>query len=157
MFDEMPIDWLMDYWRKIKDENQGSLRLPPASLFQHIGDQSSLKEKGLSGREQREPFFDQYDQKYRGGNPPAIVTSSMSSKQGKPRDAYEKGSGYFWASHQRKGNYVLIKFNAPIAVKRCLLTQAAMKRVTVCFTMVIYKPVSCLPRVKPIHVNVLRV
>ena len=118
MFDEMPIDWLMDYWRKIKDENQGSLRLPPASLFQHIGDQSSLKEKGLSGREQKEPFFDQYDQKYRGRNPPAIVTSSMSSNRGKPRDAYEKGSGYFLASHQTKGNYVLIKFNAPIAVRK---------------------------------------
>ena len=118
MFDEMPIDWLMDYWQKIKDENQGSRRLPPASLFQHIGDQSSLKEKGLSGREQREPFFDQYDQKYRGRNPPAIITSSMSSNQGKPRDAYEKGSGYFWASHQRKGNYVLIKFYAPIAVRK---------------------------------------
>ena len=121
MFDEMPIDWLMDYWRKIKDEHEGSPRLPPASLFQHIGDQSSLKEKGLSGREQREPFFDQYDQKYRGRNPPASVTSSMSSNQGKPQDAYEKGSGYFWANSPRKDDFVLIKFNAPTVVRKVFI------------------------------------
>ena len=36
----------------------------------------------------------------------------------KPQDAYEKGSGYFWASHQRKDDYVLIKFKAPTAVRK---------------------------------------
>ena len=121
MYDEMPIDWLMDHWRKIKtkrphDEKEYA-RLPPASLFQHIGDRSSLEEKGMSGKRQKEPFFDQYDQKYKGLNPPAIVTSSMSPHQGEPQDAYDKGSSYFWAKKPRKDDYVLIKFNTPTAVK----------------------------------------
>ena len=119
LFDEMPIDWLMNGWRNLK--GHGKIRSPPASLFQHIGDQSSLEEKGLSGKLQREPFFDQYDQKYRGRNPPASVSSSMSSNQGKPQDAYEKGSGYFWANNVRKDDYVLIKFNTPTVVRKVFI------------------------------------
>jgi len=45
MYDEMPIDWLMEQWRQIK-ELKPETRLPRASLFQHIGDRSSLQEKG---------------------------------------------------------------------------------------------------------------
>ena len=45
MYDEMPTDWLMGVWRQIKEPKPED-RLPPASLFQHIGDRSSLKEKG---------------------------------------------------------------------------------------------------------------
>ena len=119
LYDESPIDWLMNGWRKLK--GHGELHSPSASLFQHIGDQSSLNENGLSGKLQREPFFDQYDQKYRGRNPPASVTSSMSSYEGKPQDAYEKGSGYFWAINPRKDDYVLIKFNAPTVVKKVFI------------------------------------
>ena len=45
----MPIDWLMDYRREIKSQDRRVEKLtPPASLFQHIGDISSLEEKGLS-------------------------------------------------------------------------------------------------------------
>ena len=106
-YDETPVDLLMIIWRKIKDQKQR--RTPPASLFQHIGEQSSLPEKGRSGlgRMQTEPYFDQYDQKYKGLNPPASVTSSLSSHQGKPQDAYEKGDGYFWAKNPRKGDDIL--------------------------------------------------
>ena len=116
-YDELPVDLLMIIWRKIKDQKQG--RTLPVSLFQHIGEQSSLKEKGRSrlGRMQTEPYFDQYDQKYKGLNPPASVTSSLSSHQGKPQDAYEKGGGYFWAKNPRKGDDILIKFNIPTAVR----------------------------------------
>ena len=96
MCDEMPIDWLMDYWREIKSQDRRVEKLtPPASLFQHIGDISSLEEKGLSGRKQREPFFDQFEQKFIGMNPSATVTRSMSSHSGEPQDACEKGSGFF--------------------------------------------------------------
>ena len=119
MYDEMPIDWLMGHWRQIKSQtaNKDDDRLPAASLFNHIGDRSSLPENGLSGLKQEEPFFDQYDQKYKGLNPPAIVTSSMSPQQGKPQDAYDKGSGYFWAQNPRKDDYVLIIFKTPTAVQ----------------------------------------
>ena len=116
MYDEMPIDWLMDHWRRVKEQKPRK-RLPPASLFNHIGDRSSLQENELSGVRQKEPFFDQYDQKYKGLNPPATVTSSMSPHQGKPQDAYDKGSGYFWAKKPRKDDYILIKFNTSTAVQ----------------------------------------
>ena len=119
LYDESPIDWLMNGWRKLK--GHGEIRSPSASLFQHIGDQSSLAEKGFSENLQREPFFDQYDQKYRGRNPPASVISSMSSNEGKPQDAYEKGIGYFWAINPRKDDYVLIKFNAPTVVRKVFI------------------------------------
>ena len=120
MYDEMPIDWLMGHWRQIKEHDlKPEKRLPRASLFQHIGDRSSLKEKRLQmkGSQFKEPFFDQYDQKYKGLNPPATVTSSMSPYQGKPQHAYDKGSGYFWAQNPRKDDHILIKFNTPTAVQ----------------------------------------
>ena len=123
MYDEMPIDWLMGLWRKIK-EIKPEVRLPPSSLFQHIGDRSSLKEKGMSGVHQKEPFFDQYDQKYMGRNPPAVVTSSISSHKGQPQDAYNKGSGYFWATNPEQSDYVLIKFNKPTSVQEVFVETA---------------------------------
>ena len=104
MYDEMPIDWLMDYWREIKSQDRRVQKLiPPASLFQHIGVRSSLKENGLSGKEQREPFFDQFEQKFKGMNPSATVTTSMSSHSGEAQDAYEKGSGFFLGYNSSKG------------------------------------------------------
>lgn len=119
MYDEMPIDWLMGHWRDIKSENRkDEILTPPASLFQHIGDTSSLKENGQSGRQQREPFFDQYDQKFRGLNPPATVTTSMSPHEGKPEDAYEKGSGFFWALRPQKQDFLLVTFQRPTVVQR---------------------------------------
>ena len=46
MYDEMPIDWLMDYWREIKSQDRRVEKLtPPVSLFQHIGDISCLKKR----------------------------------------------------------------------------------------------------------------
>ena len=120
MYDEMPIDWLMIQWRGVKDQepNNRQFRLPPASLFQHIGDVSSFKEnRNPNQGSDKEPYFDKYEQKYKGLNPPARVTSSLSSHQGKPQDAYEKGDGYFWGKDPKKGDYVLIEFNTPTAVR----------------------------------------
>lgn len=113
MYDEMPIDWLMGHWRNIKSQDRRGEKPPPASLFQHIGDIVSLKEKGLSGRKQREPFFDQFEQKFKGMNPSATVTTSMSSHSGEAQDAYEKGSGFFWATTPRKEDYLSMKFQTP--------------------------------------------
>ena len=107
----------MDYWREIKSQDHRVKKLtPPASLFQDFGDISSLKEKGLSGKKQREPFFDQFDQKFKGVNPSAGVTTSMSSHRGEPQDAYEKGTGFFSATTPRKGDYLLMKFQTPTVV-----------------------------------------
>lgn len=121
MYDEMPIDWLMNQWTKIKFPNvvyRYNKEPFLASLFEHIGVQSSLAEKGLHNSNDLEPFFDQYDQKYKGLNPPATVNSSLASYQGAPQDAYDKGSGYFWSRYSQKNDYVLIKFNAATAVQK---------------------------------------
>ena len=123
MYDEMPIDWLMGVWRQIKQPKPED-RLPPASLFQHIGDKSSLKENGMNGLKQKEPFFDEYDQKYMGRNPPATVNSSLAYYRGKPQDAYNKGSGFFWARDVGQDGYVLIKFNQPTSVKEVFVETA---------------------------------
>ena len=124
MYDEMPIDWLMDYWRDIKTEKKKERFFPPASLFQHIGERSSLKEKGKYDLSQKEPFFDQYDQKYMGRNPPAVVTSSLTYYRRQPQDAYDKGSGVFWAANPGKDDYVLIKFNKPTSVQEVFVDTA---------------------------------
>ena len=116
MYDEMPLDWLMDHWRRIKDKE--SYNKPLASLFEHTGVKSTLAEKGPHGSDALEPFFDAYDHKYKGHNPPATVTSSISSFQGKPQDAYNKGGGYFWAGSSQKDDYILITFHKPTSVQK---------------------------------------
>lgn len=114
MYDEMPGDWLLELWRKIKYDRQyyREFVLPPASLFQHIGDSSSFKENKNSFKS-KEKYFDAYDIKYKGLNPSAIVSSSMSSSDGtKPEDAYNKGNGFFWAEGAKEGDFIIIKFNS---------------------------------------------
>ena len=116
MYDEIPIDWLMSRWIDFRYHVRYEKKPFLASLFQHAGVQSSLSEKGLNYV--REKFFDQYDQKYKGLNPPATVTSSLASYQGEPQDAYDKGSGYFWSKNPQKNDYVLITFNVATAVQK---------------------------------------
>lgn len=120
MYDEMPIDWLMDHWAKIKypAEHYSNNKVPLASLFEHIGVTSSLAEKVSHNYNALEDFFDRYDQKYKGLNPPATVTSSLASHEGDPQDAYDRGSGYFWSGSPQKDDYILIKFNRATAVKK---------------------------------------
>ena len=81
----------------------------------------------------------------------------MYSNQGKSQDAYEKGSGYFWASHQRKGNCVLIKFNASTAVREVFVDTGSYeaRNSLLCYGVLQASFVSTKGR-KPIHVNLLR-
>ncbi|XP_068702946.1 alpha-1,3-mannosyl-glycoprotein 4-beta-N-acetylglucosaminyltransferase C-like [Montipora foliosa] len=108
LYDEMPVDWLIISWRRIKYGDH--YILPPASLFQHIGDNSSFLENKLSYKS-KEKYFDQYDIKYRGLNPPASVSSSMIGfSETKPENAYNNGTGYFWVKEVKKDDYILITF-----------------------------------------------
>ena len=116
-YDEMPIDVLMGHLRKIKGPGVSQWKVPMASLFQHLGTNSSFAEN-IRGNRSLEPRFDQYDQKYKGLNPPATVTSSLSPHKGKPQDAYDKGSGYFWGKSPKEGDYVLIKFHTATTVQK---------------------------------------
>lgn len=119
MYNEMPGDWLIEFWRKIKYDrkNYREFVLPAASLFQHIGDHSSFRENKNSFKS-KEKFFDAYDIKYKGLNPPAVVTSSMQSSDGtKPEDAYNKGSGFFWANQAKQNDFIDVRFNSAATVR----------------------------------------
>ena len=119
MYDEMPGDWLLELWRKIKYDRKyyKDFVLPPASFFQHIGDHSSFIENKNSFKS-KERFFDAYDTKYKGLNPTAIISSSMKSNDGtKPEHAYNKGSGYFWAKEVKKDDFIVITFTSETTVR----------------------------------------
>ena len=103
MYDEMPIDWLMQYWVII----HGDELTYPATLFGHVGEFSTLSEKFVNVSDR---YFDHYDHKYSGLNPEADITSSFVPYQGTPSDAYQHGLGYFWGKNVSTGDFVLIKF-----------------------------------------------
>ena len=123
MYDEMPVDWLIIYWREIKYDrpHEKNLILPPASLFQHVGSHSSLAEnKGRDTDTSREQYFDQYDVKYNGLNPSAKVSCQITSEpfDGNPQDAYNKGYGYFWTKEVRKDDFIIVEFTPAVTVRK---------------------------------------
>lgn len=122
-YDEMPCDWLLLFWKRIKEPfAYTSLNSPfilsPGSLFQHFGSQSSLKEKTQN---LTEPYFDAFNHKFKGLNPPASLTSNIVGHQGRPEDAYNKGIGYFWGKKINKDDYIQIHFNSPVQLKRIVI------------------------------------
>jgi len=121
MYDEMPVDWLIPFWRSTKSDRpyHRKLSFPPASLFQHIGSHSSFAEnKGRDTNASREKYFDQYDLKYKGLNPLATVSSQMTSSYGHPRDAYNKGYGYFWTRKVSKGDFIIVQFTPAVSIRK---------------------------------------
>lgn len=121
MYDEMPVDWLITFWRKIKYDRpyHQEFIFPPASLFQHIGSHSSFAEnKGRDTNASREKYFDKYDLKYKGLNPSAIVSSQMTSNYGHPQDAYNKGYGYFWTTKVKKDDFILVQFTPAVSIRK---------------------------------------
>lgn len=125
LYDEMPIDWLIVRWRQIKYHD--SFILPPASLFQHIGNSSSFVENKFSYKS-KEKYFDPYDIKYRGLNPPATIDTSMKAEEGtKPEHAYTKGIGVFRASGVKKDDYVTITFTPPVGVRQVFVDTGALE------------------------------
>ena len=69
----------------------------------------------------REKYFDLYDHKYKGLNPPAIVSTSLSTHQGNPQHAYDKGSGYFWGKEPKENDFVLVTFNTALNVREVFI------------------------------------
>jgi len=121
MYDEMPVDWLIAFWRKIKYDRpyHQEFIFPPASLFQHIGSHSSFAEnKGRDTEVSREKYFDQYDLKYKGLNPPATVGSQMSSSYGHPQDAYNRGYGYFRTKNVKKDDFIIVQFTPAVSIRK---------------------------------------
>jgi len=118
MYDEMPVDWLIIFWRQIKHDGH-YLSFPPASLFQHIGSHSSFAEnKGRDTTASREKYFDQYDLKYKGLNPLANVSSQMTSSYGHPQDAYNRGYGYFRTKKVKKDDFIIVQFTPAVSIRK---------------------------------------
>ena len=118
LYDEMPVDWLIAYWRLIKDNSGGEqVIVPPASLFDHKGVRSSLREKELVYKSY-DRYFDIYDHKYKGLNPLAVVLSSISPSRGLPQDAYRSGNNYFWGKQIKSNDSVIVKFDTAVQVKQ---------------------------------------
>lgn len=121
MYDEMPVDWLIIFWRKIKYDRpyDQEFIFPPASLFQHIGSHSSFAEnKHRDTKLSREQYFDQYDLKYKGLNPSAIVSSQMTSSYGLPQDAYNRGYGYFRTKKVKKDDFIIVQFTPAVSIRK---------------------------------------
>ena len=121
MHDEMPVDWLIMFWRRIKYDRpyDQEFIFPPASLFQHIGSHSSFAgNKGRDTKASREQYFDQYDLKYKGLNPSATVSSQMTSRYGHPQDAYNRGYGYFWTKHVKKDDFIIVQFTPAVSIRK---------------------------------------
>ena len=121
MYDEMPVDWLIEFWRKIKHDRPyyGEFIFPPATLFQHIGSHSSYSEnKGRDTNASRETYFDQYDLKYKGLNPSANVRSHMTSSYGQPQDAYNRGYGYFRTANVKKDDFIIVQFTPAVSIRK---------------------------------------
>ena len=106
-FDEMPVDWLEPRWKKYRGQDPRETKCRDASLFQHIGLISSFRPKeSQRPNTLKEKFFDQFDQKYSGRNPPSEIFCDLIPIHGKPEDAYTKGDGYFHARFGSAGNKV---------------------------------------------------
>ena len=121
MYDEMPVDWLIEFWRKIKHDRPyyGEFIFPPATLFQHIGSHSSYSEnKGRDTNASRETYFDQYDLKYKGLNPSANVRSHMTSSYGQPQDAYNRGYGYFRTANVKTDDFIIVQFTPAVSIRK---------------------------------------
>ena len=118
MYDEMPVDWLIWYWRTVKKTSNANIIAPAASFFQHKGLRSSLKEKEWKRNASYDRYFDVYDHKYKGLNPAAEVSSSIESNQGSPEDAYRSGYGYFWGRQVQPNDHVTVKFDQAVNTER---------------------------------------
>ncbi|KAL9964416.1 hypothetical protein ACROYT_G028057 [Oculina patagonica] len=118
MYDEMPVDLLIGHWREIKNPANVQFIGPAASLFQHEGIRSSLKEKEWLLNQSYDRYFDLYDHKYKGLNPPASVLSSIPSSKGNPQDAYRSGIEYFWGKQIKVNDSVTVKFHSVVNIKQ---------------------------------------
>lgn len=120
-YDEMPCDWLLTFWKKVKDPflvENNLLASCPGSLFQHFGKDSSLEEKTQN---LTEPYFDAFNHKYNGLNPTATLFSNIAIHEGTPEDAYNKGIGYFWGKKLNIDDFIQIRFKLPIQLKRIVI------------------------------------
>lgn len=107
-YDQQPVDWLLRHFRNSMAQSYIKLRRP--TLFQHLGRNSSLAEKGANTLIDK--YFDAGEKPNDTDNPSAKVISSLKYfRDYIPDLAYSSGSGYFWAMAPRKGDTVHVIFD----------------------------------------------
>ena len=117
-YEEQPVDFLMSYFRLSMAQRTAYLRKP--TLFQHIGLKSSLKLK--ADNKLKDKYFDSVDKPWKSDDPPGVVISNMKSyEQWHASLAYGSGSGFFWASNVKEGDWFVVAFNEPVKLKRVIV------------------------------------
>ncbi|XP_052006309.1 alpha-1,3-mannosyl-glycoprotein 4-beta-N-acetylglucosaminyltransferase B-like isoform X2 [Xyrauchen texanus] len=126
---DKPIDWLLDHilWVKVcnpekdskycDDEKAKLKRSHKPSLFQHVGLHSSLpgKIQNLKDKEfGKQELFKGHP------NPPATLSSSLEHYQTHSLERGYNGEDFFWGLTPKRGDYILISFTKPEAVKEYL-------------------------------------
>ncbi|KJH46512.1 hypothetical protein DICVIV_07416 [Dictyocaulus viviparus] len=125
-----PVDWIFfdvemarfcspekerEHCKKAVETSRVNIR---PSQFQHVGFISSL-----SGKKQKltEPFFEIVLKKLSSDNPPAIISTSMSTfEQYTTMSGYEQ-CGVMWFTKVRDGDFLTIKFEKPEKVVGLLM------------------------------------
>ena len=106
---EQPVDFLYQYFNILKAQPNVISRTP--SLFQHIGTQSSLKDKT---QHLKDIYFDDSVKGHQGLNPPGVVYTDIPTFQNyHPKLAYNTFPGYFWGVSPQSGNIFTLLFNEP--------------------------------------------
>ncbi|KTF96909.1 hypothetical protein cypCar_00008626 [Cyprinus carpio] len=123
---EKPIDWLLDHilWVKVCNPEKDSkhcdnekARLKKTykpSLFQHVGLHSSLPGKIQNLKDKdfgNQVLFKGHD------NPPAELRSSLEKYMSHTLERAYSGVDFFWGLTPKRGDYILITFTTPQAVK----------------------------------------
>lgn len=127
-FNDKPVDWLLDYlittkvcnWEKRDncktDKAKVWIHYKP-SLFQHIGEHSSLKGKVQKLKDKQ---FGKVALYFPHKNPEAEITSGIKHyKQYSLKRAY-LGETFFWGLLPQPGDQLVFKFASPIVIKKFL-------------------------------------
>ncbi|XP_067237801.1 alpha-1,3-mannosyl-glycoprotein 4-beta-N-acetylglucosaminyltransferase B-like isoform X2 [Chanodichthys erythropterus] len=124
---DKPIDWLLDHilWVKVcnperdsKHCNNEKARLKRTykpSLFQHVGLHSSLPGKIQNLKDKN--FGNQVLFKGHNNNPSAEISTSLETYQSHSLERAYYGQDFFWGLTPKSGDYILITFTKPQAVK----------------------------------------
>uniref|UniRef100_A0A671N0M2 Alpha-1,3-mannosyl-glycoprotein 4-beta-N-acetylglucosaminyltransferase B-like n=1 Tax=Sinocyclocheilus anshuiensis TaxID=1608454 RepID=A0A671N0M2_9TELE len=123
---DKPIDWLLDHilWVKVCNPEKDSKhchnekarlkRTYKPSLFQHVGLHSSLPGKIQNLKDK--DFGNQV--LFKGhNNPPAELRSSLEKYLSHTLERAYNGVDFFWGLTPKRGDYILITFTTPQAVK----------------------------------------
>lgn len=123
---DKPIDWLLDHFLWVKmcnpekdakhcsNEKARLKRTHKPSLFQHVGLHSSLPGKIQNLRDKdfgKQVLFKGHS------NPSAVLSTTLEQYQTHSLERAYNGEDFFWGLTPKRGDYILITFTRPQAIK----------------------------------------